>query len=113
MGLQIFVSHAGRSALGLSTEAGLLTLPFSPISMSLQGFGRLSEHLHHALGRWLLRLPLFRLRNLSFHLGCNQGLNPFLVAVMVHSVVQVIRHLVHNLGHHHGQLLFASLGQIL
>ena len=79
---------------------------------SLQGFGRFSEHLHHALGGRLLRLIHIHLRNLSIHLGCNQGLNPFLVAVMVQSEVQVLSHLVHNLGHH-GQLLLASLGQIL
>ena len=36
---------------------------------SFQRFCRLSEHLHHALGRRLLWLLLFHLRNLSLHLG--------------------------------------------
>jgi hypothetical protein len=71
-----------------------------------------SSVLHHALGRRLLRFLLLHLRNLFFHLGCNKGLNPFLGAVMVQSEVQVLRHLVHNL-RHQGQLLLASLWQIL
>lgn len=46
------------------------------------------------------------------HLGCNQGLNYFLVAVMIGPEVKVLLHLVHNLGHH-GQFFLASFGQIL
>ena len=75
--------------------------------LTMAGLSR--ESLDRCIISSVVPQSIFHLRNLSFHLGCNQGLNPFLVAVMVHPEVQVLRHLVHNLGHR-GQLLLASLG---